>query len=103
MAEDYAREIEEFDLICFFCAQPFEEELVNSECELNKTKKTDSDQKQNTGRVHSRLGRKSCSLRPDSDVRADPRSQRSDWEGFTTEKPSDVFFGNNRWGKGNAD
>jgi hypothetical protein len=35
MAEGFAGKLQEFDLICFYCAKPFEGNVVNSLCELN--------------------------------------------------------------------
>lgn len=94
LAEDYARDIEQFDLICFFCAQPFEEELVNGECELNRAEchrpiLTREDSRQ----VGSRLNGRPDALRSDRDAKEDGRRE---CEGFTVERPARVYLGNNR-------
>ena len=102
LAEEYAKEIEEFDLICFFCAQPFEEDLVNYECELNKTPKQPA-----VGSRRSQLATgKSMELRTNTfsirtgvgklAIDSSKEQRKQDWEGFTQIKPPDIFYGNKR-------
>jgi hypothetical protein len=95
LAEDYANEIEEFDLICFFCAQPFEEELVNHDCELNKTPKTELDSGKSSGSYYRSL-RRNNTTRSENGMRKDSQRKDVDWEGFTEQKPANIYYGNRR-------
>lgn len=90
LAENYAGEIEQFDLICFFCAQPFEEELVNADCQLNKTPCAQSPE---TRARPPRAGGE------DASAPGEAKEREDGGEGFTQERPAGVFFGNRRWAR----
>jgi hypothetical protein len=103
LAEGFASQVQQFDLICFFCAKPFEGEVVNSKCELNsgdhnqqtdnltqleKFQKDLEDNEQmyiSSSKMNMRFG--SGQKKPHKKVPL---------QGFTVETPPNVFVNNSR-------
>ena len=96
LAENYAKEIEQFDLICFFCAQPFEEDLVNQDCELNRVSRCLSS-KRSRRRVSDAVNTEASRMAGRLSKAVEKEGGREEeWEGFTETRPPDVFYGNHR-------
>ena len=109
LSEDYSMEIEKFDLVCFFCAQPFEEDLINENCELNLQGEVDESEinkgleafrkqiNDNQTMYHSASGASMRILNINkTDKEKKLKAKKLDWGGFTVVKPPTVYFGNKR-------
>lgn len=110
LADKYSTSLEEFDLVCFFCAQPFETDLINSTCPFNEKiskeipnipdNKIEEFRKQindnetlfhSTNQIHG-LGQKLKKLKNKNEVQV----SHKDIQGFTKLRPPEIFFGNER-------
>lgn len=103
LAEGFSSQVQQFDLICFFCAKPFEGTVVNSKCELNLSNETT--QKENLSQLEQfkkdlddndqmYISSNKINMRLGSGEKK--KVKKEPVKGFTVETPPDIFMNNSR-------